>query len=445
MKGFADDFIWGAASSAYQIEGYPTEDGGGRSVWDEFCSHPGNIYENEDGSIAADAYHRYEEDLDLLKEIGLKAYRFSISWARVDPLGDGTWIEKGLAYYDRVIDACLARGIEPYVTLHHWDLPQAVEDRGGWLKRETPEAFARFAGKCASRFGTRVKNYFTLNEVQIILMLGYKTGVHAPGKQLPQDQLFLVWKNLLIAHGLSMREVKAAAPHAMVSFASTGCLCYPETDSAADREAARVASFALNEDNWAFSHSMALDPIILGDLSTCPGDFAQVLADQLTADDMRTIHVVPDILGVNVYNGNEIRAGEDGRPAFVPRPAGFPRTALKWPITPRVMNEGLVNLWERYRVPLMVTEDGLSCNDKIYLDGKVHDPDRIDFLSRYLDELSKATKKADIRGYFHWSLTDNFEWNSGYAEHFGLIYVDYPTQRRILKDSAYWLKGKLSE
>ena len=440
MSKFPKNFIWGAASSAYQTEGSPTADGGGRSVWDEFCSVPGHISENADGSAACDGYHRFEEDLDLLQKMGLKAYRFSLSWARIDPQGTGSWNQKGLDYYDRVIDGCLKRGIEPYVTLHHWELPQAVEDRGGWLMRETAEAFARYAGMCAAHFGARVRNYFTINEGQIILKLGYCDGIHAPGKKLPEDLCILVWKNLLLAHGLAFRAVKAAAPHALVGIASTGNLCYSASDSERDHSAAEKAMFSMSDEYWMFNHASFLDPIFFGTLGRSEGAAVDRLKKRITPEELETVHAVPEILGVNAYNGWEVRADENGRPVYVPREAGHPVTALKWPITPKIMHDGIVSLWKRYHAPILISENGLSCNDKIYLDGKVHDPDRIDFLTRYLDELSLAAREADVIGYFHWSLTDNFEWHSGYGERFGLIYVDYPTQRRIPKDSAAWFR-----
>ena len=442
---FPENFIWGAASSAYQTEGSPTADGGGRSVWDEFCSHEGNIYENGSGETACDAYHRYGEDLDLAAALGLQAYRLSVSWARVDPLGDGNWNRAGLDYYDRLIDGCLERGIEPYVTLHHWELPQAVEERGGWLDRRTAEAFARYEGMCAGHFGSRVKNYFTINEPQIILKLGYHDGIHAPGKKLPDEKCFAVWKNLLIAHGLAFRAVKDAAPHARVGIASTGNLCYSTTGKEADRAAAEKAMFSMNEPFWMFSHTAFLDPVFFGTAERFEGPMADVLAEQLNADELKLIHAVPDLLGINAYNGWEVRAGENGEPVYVPREPGHPVTALKWPITPEILNNSLFSMQKRYQVPIMVTENGLSCNDRIFLDGKVHDPDRIDYLIRYLSELSKGAEEAGVTGYFHWSLTDNFEWHSGYGERFGLIYVDYPSQRRIPKDSAYWFRDFILE
>ena len=436
---FAKDFVWGAASSAIQIEGSPLADGGGESVWDRFCSIPGKVAGGVNASVACDSYHRYEEDVTMLEAMGLKAYRFSTSWARIDPRGDGSWNAAGLAYYDRLVNLLLEKGIEPYVTLHHWELPQALEEHGGWLNPETAQAFGRFAGMMAEHFRGRVRMYFTLNEPQCILHLGYHQGLHAPGRHLDQRGLFACWKHLMMAHGLAMRAIKATDAAAQAGLASTGRLCYPETDSAQDLAAAERATFRVFDDDWLFHHGVVLDAICKGSFAPCPGTRLEALAQELSKEDWEIIHCPPDFIGLNVYNGNCVRADGDGE-AYVPRPAGYPLTALKWPVTERVMHEGVGHIWKRYGLPIYITENGQSCNDRIFLDGAVHDPDRIDFLARYLGELKKCAQTADIRGYFHWSLTDNFEWHSGYGERFGLVYVDYASQKRILKDSACWYR-----
>ena len=436
--GFSEDFVWGAASSAYQIEGHSRLDGGGECVWDAFCRRPAAIANGEDGTVACDAYHRFEEDLDILARLEIRHYRFSTSWARVDPQGDGRWNAGGLAYYDRVVDACLKRGIVPWMTLYHWELPQAAENRGGWLLPETAAAFGRFAGMMAEHFKGRVTHYFTLNEPQIVLSLGYGRGIHAPGKQYDLPRLVSCWKHLMMAHGLAARAIRKADPAAQVGIASTGRLCWPRTPE--DRAASVRAAFAMTDEDWMFSHPCGLDAVCFG--RTEPeGPRLAALMEKVTAEEWEVMHAVPDMIGVNAYNGHEIAAGLDGEPVYVPRYPGFPRTALKWPITPEIMEYGFQDLYRRYRLPLYVTECGLSCNDRVFLDGQVHDPERIDFLTRYLDALCRGAEQAEIRGFFHWSLTDNFEWHSGYSGRFGLVYVDYPSQRRILKDSAYWYAG----
>ena len=239
----------------------------------------------------------------------------------------------------------------------------------------------------------------------------------------------------MLAHGLAHRAIRSAAPGAQIGIASTGKLCYPHTP--ADEEAARNETFRLSDADWMFTHTITLDAVCLGRVTVAPGALCACI-QTVTQEEWNTIHAVPDFIGVNSYNGSEIAAGADGRPVYLPRPRGFPCTALKWPVTPEVMEYGYAFLYERYQLPLYVTECGLSCNDRIYLDGQVHDADRIDFLHRYLLALRKGSERADIRGFFHWSLTDNFEWHSGYAERFGLIYIDYPTQNRLPKDSARW-------
>ena len=437
MSTFPKDFLWGAASAAYQIEGYDLEDGGGESIWRTFSHTPGKVAYGDTGDIAADAYHRYAEDIALMRELGVKAYRFSTSWARVDPSGDGSWNEAGLAYYDKVVDGCLAAGIEPYMTLYHWELPQAVQDRGGWCKEATAHAFGRFAGMMAAHFRGRVRNYFTLNEPQCTTSLGYQQGVHAPGLQLKLSKVFACHVHQMIAHGLAQRAIKAADPTAVVGIASTGNLCYPEAETPETIEAARAATFATDPDNWVFTHQWLLDPIVLGRFPDCEGTALAPLVKKVSRNQLEIIHTVPDMLGYNIYNGHAVRA--DG--SCVPKYPGFPRTALKWPVTPEVLDWGVRFLQERYRLPGYITENGLSCNDRIFLDGKVHDIDRIDFLSRYLTALYRAMENgADIRGYFHWALTDNLEWHSGYGDRFGLIYVDFPTGQRLPKDSFHWYK-----
>lgn len=441
MTRFPREFVWGAASAAYQIEGYDLEDGGGASIWRTFTHTPGKIAYGDTGDIACDAYHRYAEDIALLKELGVKAYRFSASWARVDPLGDGNWNRAGAAYYDKIVDLCLENGIEPYMTLYHWELPQALEDQGGWQVPETAHAFGRYAGFMADHFKGRVKHYFTLNEPQCTTSLGYQQGIHAPGKKLEMPELFAVHVHQMMAHGLAQRAIKTVDPDALVGLASTGNLCYPEKETPEDIAAARKATFTHCEDSWIFTHQWLLDPVCLGRFPDCAGTALAPLADAVSPEQMALIHTVPDMLGYNVYNGHAARAGKEGF-EIVPKYPGFPRTALKWPVTPEVMDWGVRFLQERYGLPGYITENGLSCNDRIYLDGRVHDIERIDFLARYLSCLGRAVESgADIRGYFHWALTDNLEWHSGYGERFGLVYIDFPSGSRVPKESFGWYRN----
>ncbi len=432
---FSKEFIWGAASSAYQTEGFSRADGGGASIWDTFCSTSGKIADGDTGEMACDGYHRYQEDIGLLAGLGLSAYRFSVSWARVDPEGTGNWNERGLDYYERVVDACLAAGVAPWVTLYHWELPQAVEARGGWLSRDTPAAFARYAEHVAMRLRGRVAGWFTLNEPQCSCYMGYGTGQHAPGKQRSPQEVFLCFHHQNLAHSLARQTIKATDPGTGVGIAVTGRLCCPATECADDVEAARRVSFDCTGD-WSFTYPIVLDPVCLG---RYPDGAPAAYAAALPQGDLALIHAVPDFLGLNLYHSQSVRMGADGRPEYLPRPVGHPRTALKWPITPEVMRWGPRFLYDRYRLPLYISENGVSCNDKVYLDGQVHDPDRIDFLRRYLRELRRSSGEGvDLRGYFHWALTDNFEWHNGFGERFGLFFTDYEHAGRIPKDSATW-------
>jgi len=433
---FPSDFIWGAGSAAYQTEGAWNEDGKGESIWDEFCRRKGAIRNGDTGETACDAYRRYPEDIRLMKDMGLKAYRFSLSWPRILPEGRGKANEKGLAFYDALVDMLLENGIAPYVTLYHWDLPYALHTEGGWLSRKTAEAFSEFAYLVAKRFDGRVRDYITMNEPQCFIAQGYARGVHAPGLTLPDDQVALCMHNALLAHGLAVDSLRSGSAAPLnIGIVSTGRVCCPAGDTPRAREAAKAAAFSFAQEDWYYTHHWVLDPAILGGYPENSPAVVGRLGRCVPARDFDIIRAKTDYIGLNVYHGCYV---DDGG-GYVPPYPGYPRTAFKWPITPEAIRFGSVWLYERYGLPVVVTENGLSCNDKIYLDGKVHDPDRIDFLQRYLNELKKACEEGvPVRGYFHWSLTDNFEWSSGYDERFGLVYVDYPTQRRIPKDSSFW-------
>ena len=382
---FPADFVWGAATSSYQIEGAVSEDGKGEDIWDVFTKEDYRIFEHHTGETACDHYHRFKEDVKLMKEIGLHAYRFSINWSRVLPNGYGQVNEKGIAFYNALINELLANDIEPYITLYHWELPYELYKRGGWLNPQIVDWFGDYARLIAERFSDRVKNFFTLNEPQCFVGLGFLTGEHAPGVQAPLRDTFEMAHNALKAHGKAVQMLRAYGKQKLT----------------------------------------------IGYEKYLP---------KITDDDMKLISEPIDIYGQNIYNGQCIRMGKDGHPEYVRRYEGFPKTAIDWPVTPECLNWGPRFLYERYKTPIYITENGMSCHDVVSLDGKVHDPNRIDFLARYLDELKKAATVADIRGYFQWSLMDNFEWSKGYSERFGLIYIDYQTQQRILKDSAYWYK-----
>lgn len=439
--GFRKDFMWGAATSAYQIEGGAGEDGKGLDIWDVYCREPGKVYEGHTGDIACDHYHRYKEDVLLMKEMGLKAYRFSINWSRIFPDGTGNVNEKGIDFYNLLIDELLEAGIEPYITLYHWELPYEIYKRGGWMNREIVEWFGQYAALVSARFSDRVTHFFTLNEPQCFVGLGFLSGEHAPGLRAPLRDTFTMAHHALMAHGRAVQQLRANAKQPIeVGYAPTCGMTYPETDKKEDIEAARKSLFAMPDvSNWSWNVAWWSDPVLFG---TYPEEGMELYGPWLPDikdSDMKLISQPIDIYGQNIYNGRCVRMGKDGEPEYVRRHEGFPKTANSWPVTPQALYWGPKFLYERYGKPIYITENGISCHDSVSLDGKVHDPSRIDFLERYLSELKRAASDGvDIRGYFQWSLMDNFEWNFGYSERFGLIYIDYQTQKRIWKDSAYW-------
>ena len=441
--GFAKDFVWGAATSSYQIEGTGRDFGKGQNIWDVFTKEPGRVYEGHTGDIACDHYHRFREDVAYMKELGLKGYRFSIDWSRVLPEGTGKVNEKGIDFYNALIDELLEQGIEPYITLYHWELPYEIYKRGGWMNPEIVEWFGQYARLVAERFSDRVKYFFTLNEPQSFVGLGFLQGCHAPGVKAPLRDTFEMAHNALKAHGRAVQMLRAyGKQNVQIGYAPTSGMCYPEKETPKDIEAARKALFALPDDlsNWTWNVSWWSDPVILGKYPEEGMKKYEKYLPVITDEDMKLISQPIDFYGQNIYNGRCIRMGTDGRPEEVRRPAGFPKTATNWPVTPEALYWGPKFLYERYRKPIYITENGMACHDTVSQDGKVHDPNRIDFLARYLKNLKRAAEEIDIRGYFQWSLMDNFEWDKGYAERFGIIYVDFETQERIWKDSAYWYR-----
>ena len=436
MAQFPSDFIWGVACASYQCEGGWDADGKGPNIWDDFCHRAGGstVKNNDNGDIACDSYHRYPEDIALMKQHNIRAYRFSISWARVMPDGDGPVNEAGLAYYDDLVNRLLENGIEPIVTLFHWDLPSALQYRGGWLNRELVDVFARYAGVIAGRFRGRVKKYMTINEPQCIA-LGYYTDAMAPGWRCPEEDVARVFHTIALAHSAAQRAIKAADPEALVGLVPCGKLCYPREDTPENRESAYRASFEMAGPwSWAMNVNILLDSVVLRRYDDSAPEAVRRFAETIPESDWTAMET-PDFIGINIYNGSMV--GVDGRE--IECYPGHPRTACKWSITPEVLHYAPVNLYRRYGLPIFISENGLSCNDIIFLDGQVHDPKRIDYLHRYLVELSRAIAEGvPVMGYLQWSFLDNFEWSNGYDERFGIIYVDYPTLRRIPKDSARW-------
>lgn len=440
MVKFPENFVWGTATSSIQIEGVAPESGKGKNIWDAFSHILGKTKDGYTPDIACDHFHRYKEDVQIMKQMGIRAYRFSIDWSRVIPDGVGKVNEKGLQFYSDLIDELLENNIEPYVTLYHWELPVTLHHKGGWLNDEIVEWFGNYAALIARTFGERVKHFFTINEPQCFIGLGYLQGVHAPGYKCSVADTLRMSHNVLKAHGRAVQRIREYAPDAQVGFAPTCGIPYPASDKAEDVEAARQVMFSVPEiDNWTWNVSWWSDPVLLGHY---PEEALRKFHKELpniTKEDLKLISEPIDIYGQNIYNGWMVKMGEDGKPVTVPRYQGFPTTATGWPITPECLYWGPKFLYERYQKPIYITENGISCNDAVSLDGKVHDAGRIDFEERYLAQLNRAIQDgADIRGYFYWSLMDNFEWSEGYTQRFGLVYVDYRTGERIPKDSARW-------
>lgn len=441
---FPEGFVFGCATAAYQIEGAAFEDGRGPSVWDMFCRKGGTIWQDHTGDVASDHYHRWAEDVAIMKEIGLRGYRFSISWPRVLPSGVGEVNEAGLAFYDRLVDALLAAGVQPWVTLFHWDYPYELYCRGGWLNPDSPDWFADYAALIAGRLGDRVQHWMTLNEPQCFIGLGHHTGVHAPGDKLGLKEVLRAAHHALVAHGKAVQAIRAAAKaQPAVGFAPVGSVKMPATDSPADIEAARQSMFALEGKNF-WANTFWMDPVFFG---RYPDEAWTNMAEEMPEirdGDMETISQPLDFFGFNTYSGSFVKATPDG-PRDVPFPDGHPITAFYWWVTPECMYWGPKFFYERYHLPIVVTENGMANVDWIALDGRVHDPQRIDYLRRHLLQLERAIDDGvDVRGYFVWTLMDNFEWAEGYKQRFGIVYVDYPTGRRVLKDSAYWYRDVIA-
>jgi beta-glucosidase len=441
---FPDGFAWGVSTAAYQIEGAVAEDGRGPSIWDTFSHQPGRTTNGDTGDIACDAYHRTDEDLGLLSELGVTGYRFSIAWPRIQPDGRGAPNQAGLDHYRRLADQLLDRGITPLVTLYHWDLPQPLQDKGGWATRDTAGLFADYAAIVAGALGDRVPRWITLNEPWVASSMGYRSGEHAPGIADPRQYVAAV-HHLLLAHGQATAAVRAAAPGAEVGITLNMAQVYPaDPASPADRELAADIDADLN--------GVFLDPLTRGRYPARLGE-GQAPGPQLIQDgDFGVIQAPIDFLGVNYYAPHIVAVREDGifrrgdnpmpwrpRATFV-QPDHLPVTAMGWLVDPNGLYDLLIRVHEDAPgVPLYITENGAACTDYVNPDGTVEDPDRIAYLHGHLDAARRAiTDGVPLRGYFAWSLMDNFEWAHGYDKRFGLVFVDYGTQRRIPKRSAAW-------
>ena len=439
------DFIWGTATSSYQIEGAAFEDGKGLSVWDVFVREKGRIFEGHTGDVACDHYHRMKEDVALLAELGVGAYRFSVSWPRIMPHGVGSINEKGLKFYSDLIDELLKHHITPYVTLFHWDYPNELEMQGGWLNPSSPDWFAQYTAVVANAFGDRVKHYFTFNEPQIFTWLGYDRCTHAPGIKYPVGRILAMCRNIALAHGKSVQKLRELVPDCRVGYAPTcGNAYWPveETDLLAAK--AKELQDSIGEENWIHSSAFWNELFIKGRFHwQCPQLFGEDLPE-LSEGDRLLISQPLDFCGMNLYQGTSVNLSDAGELILGKLPAGHGKTGMGWPITPKAMYWAVKNFYDTYQLPLFITENGMSALDVISLDGGVHDPCRIDYLERHLSELKRAVSDgAKVEGYFLWSFLDNFEWEKGYDDRFGIVYVDYETQRRVPKDSFYWYQNTI--
>jgi beta-glucosidase len=419
----ADGFVFGAATSAYQIEGAANQGGRGASIWDTFCATPGKTRNGDSGQVACDHYHRYPDDVQLLHHLGVDAYRFSIAWPRVQPLGRGAWNAEGLDFYDRLTDALLAVGVAPHATLYHWDLPQLLQTSGGWAERDTSYRFADYAAEIGRRLGDRLASIATHNEPWCTAWLGHATGQFAPG-HTDVAEAVQVSHHLLLSHGLALQALRSGGVKCPLGIVLNQSPASAATPSAADEEIA--------EREYARLVRWYLEPLLIGSYPTLAADLP---APIIAAEDMALIGAPLDFLGVNYYT--RIWASSTGTAA----PCELGRTDMGWEIYPRGLRDLLLGIDQAYRLPpIYIMENGIATLDSLQGE-QVSDPDRIQFLQLHLEALAEARiAGVDVRGYFAWSLLDNFEWDSGYDKRFGLVHVDYATQKRTPKDSFYWLR-----
>ena len=434
---FPNEFIWGAAASSYQIEGAAYRDGGGHSIWDMLGRHEGKIIGGDTGEIACDHYNRYREDVGLMADLGLQAYRFSVSWPRVLPDGVGTINQQGLDFYSQLVDELLEKNITPWLTLFHWDFPYELYCRGGWLNRDSADWFAEFTAIVVDRLSDRVAHWCTLNEPQIFIGLGHHQGTHAPGLQMAHGEALLAGHHSLLAHGKAVQVIRARANLApSIGASHAGNFFMPDTESEANIAAAHKRNFSIVDKDF-FNNSWFSDPMVLGQY---PEDGLELFgADmpQIRSGDLDTICQPLDYFGTNIYWGSYGRANDAGDFEIVERD-NLARTDLDWPVTPEVMYWAPKFYTERYQLPLVTSENGMANADAVH-EGVVADEERIEFLRQYLAEYGRAIEDGvPCEGFFLWSLLDNFEWAEGYSKRFGIIHVDYETQQRTLKDSAYW-------
>ena len=423
---FPHNFLWGAATASYQIEGAWNEDGKGESIWDRFSHTPGKITNGDTGDVACDHYHRFPEDIALMRQLGLKAYRFSTSWPRVLPSGRGLINPGGLDFYDRLVDALCAANIEPFLTLYHWDLPQILQDQGGWENRATCHAFADYAALMVKCLGDRVKHWATFNEPGVVAFDGNLFGEHAPGLQDPRIA-YQVAHHLLVAHGLAAQAIRAVDPSLQVGIVLNLWPSEPASEDPADVAAADLA--------WERMETLFLDAIFKGHYPVAIYDLVGPNMPKILDGDMALIAQKLDFMGLNFYSRNLLNAEGNINP--VPESE---YTEMGWEVHPPALRRLLNRINHEYRLPpIYITENGAAFRDEVSADGCVHDPRRLEYLKNHFIQTRLAMQDGvDVRGYFVWSLLDNFEWGHGFTKRFGIIRVDYESQNRIVKDSGKW-------
>ncbi len=442
---FPEGFVWGCATAAYQIEGAVGEDGRSPSIWDVFAHTPGRTRHGDHGDIACDHYHRVEADLDLMASLGLGAYRFSISWSRVEPVPGGRVNPAGLDFYERLVDGLLTRGIQPVATLYHWDLPQWLQDKGGWAGRDVTEHFADFTDAVLDRLGDRVPRWITINEPYCVSYIGHLEGRHAPGVRDESTAVDVV-HHLLLAHGRALQRIREKAPHAKAGITLNLSDVHAATDSPADRAAAAAVDLVENR--------MFLSPVLRGEYPADAYGFYAGVNDfaAVQPGDLAVISAPVDFLGVNFYERHRVAAheGQPGRRNVVrgtrKLPHDPPVSAAGWAIRPDALHDVLTRVHREWTDrPLWITESGIALHDNTGPDGRCHDPERVEYLAGYFDAARRAIADGvPLEGYLVWSLLDNFEWAEGYHLRFGIVHVDYPSQRRTPKTSAYWLRDVIA-
>ncbi len=431
---FSKDFAWGVATAAYQIEGGAFEADKGLNGWDVGCATEGRVFEGHTGNVACDHYHRFREDVALMKELGVKNYRLSINWSRLMPHGKGEVSAAGKEFYLELFRALKEAGITPWVTVFHWDYPYDLYLQGGWLNPDSPKWFEEYASVVATLFGDYVSHFIIINEPQCFVEIGHKQGGHAPFLQLPRTEVLRVAHNVLLGCGLAEKKIRAICKHPVkIGFAQAFGPAIPASEE--DTEAARKDTFACHDN--LFSPNFWTDPVIFGKYPEEFSEWFEQYGFHPSEEDMKVIRCQVDFYAVNTYQGYYVKE-QDGRAVTLTPPPSMPKTDMRWNVTPEALYYGTKFVYERYRIPVIYTENGVALTEWKTEEGTINDDCRIDFIRKYLRELHRAAQEVEVAGYFYWSFLDNFEWAEGYSKHFGLVHVDYDTMERTPKKSAYW-------